>query len=125
MREVCVASEFDRGLHDMSVELFSSVEIRVVEVVAHEKRFGSIVFNSSLVSRQGGDSIPAGIMEIARVGVAGKACVGDGVGVWVGYRWGVACIYAFSTGIVNDFVVDLPFGVSSCSLGICSLQPGL
>ena len=69
---------------DMPIQIFSSVEIRVVEVVAHEKRLCAIIFQSSLESRQGGNSVPACIVEIARVDVTREASVGDSVGVWVG-----------------------------------------
>ena len=123
LRKVCVATEFNRGCHDMPIKIFSSVEIRVVEVVAHEKRLCAIIFQSSLESRQGGNSVPACIVEIARVDVTREASVGDSVGVWVGDWQKMGCIDAFSSSIMSDFMNGLPFRIFSCSLGICSLRP--
>lgn len=55
-------------------------------------------------------------MEITGVGCAREASVGDCVGVWVGDRWVVCCINAFSTSIMNGFVNELPF----CVYVLCS-----
>lgn len=104
-----VSCKVDWGLQNVLIKFRSGFELGLVQIISNKKGLGAIVFCSRSVSRERSDGIPTGIMKIARVGCAWEASVGDCVGVWVGDRWVVCCIDAFSSSIMDDFMNELPF----------------
>src|ERR1700759_3030538 len=114
--QVPISTQIDRRFHDVFVECCSGTVFRFEQVVSHKERLSAIVLQSRLKTSYRGNSVPTGLIKIARVGSTRESGVGDCARVRVG-DWGVmSCIHAVSFRSKDNIMDKLPSGSFSSNI---------
>lgn len=121
--QVLISGQLDRSFHGVFVKCCSGVVFRFEQVVSHKERSSAIVLQSGLKASYRGNSVPTGLIKIARVGSSRESSIGDCARVGVG-DWGVmSCIHTVSFRSKDNVMEEMPSGTFSSDIGIGSLQP--